>query len=70
MAPAKKEELNMFGRTRTIETPAGLESMKTTDWFLKKMANKKGKVVRKDGTPEIMLSKAAKSLKGHIPVHF
>ena len=28
LAPAKKEELSFFGRTVTVETPAGLESSK------------------------------------------
>lgn len=63
MAPAKKEELNMFGRTRIIETPAGLESSEDHRLVFEKMTNKKGKVVRKDGTPEKMFSKAAKIIE-------
>ena len=63
MAPAKKEELNMFGRTRTIETPAGLESSEDHRLVFEKNGQQKGKVVRKDGTPEIMFSKAAKIIE-------
>jgi isoquinoline 1-oxidoreductase beta subunit len=63
LAPAKKVELNFFGRTTTVETPAGLESSKDHQMVFEKMSAKKGNVVRKDGDPEKMFSKAAKILE-------
>ena len=63
LAPAKKEELNFFGRTATVETPAGLESSADHRMVFDKMAKKKGKVVRKDGNPDAMFSKAAKIIE-------
>ena len=63
LAPAKKEELNFFGRTTTVETPAGLESSADHRMVFEKMAKKKGKVVRKDGNPDAMFSKAAKIIE-------
>lgn len=63
LAPAKKEELNFFGRTTTVETPAGLESSADHRMVFDKMAKKKGKVVRKDGNPDAMFSKAAKIIE-------
>ncbi|MGA0273514.1 MAG: molybdopterin cofactor-binding domain-containing protein [Flavobacteriaceae bacterium] len=63
LAPAKKEELNFFGRTVTVETPAGLESSTDHQKVFERMAKKKGKVVRKDGNPEKMFSQAAKIIE-------
>ena len=63
LAPAKKEELSFFGRTVTVETPAGLESSKDHRLVFDTMSKKKGKVVRKDGDPETMFSKAAKIIE-------
>ena len=63
LAPAKKEELNFFGRTVTVETPAGLESSTGHQKVFEEMAKKKGKVVRKDGNPEKMFSQAAKIIE-------
>ncbi|MGB1404404.1 MAG: molybdopterin cofactor-binding domain-containing protein, partial [Flavobacteriaceae bacterium] len=63
LAPAKKEELNFFGRTVTVETPAGLESSTDHQKVFEEMAKKKGKVVRKDGNPEKMFSQAAKIIE-------
>jgi isoquinoline 1-oxidoreductase beta subunit len=63
LAPAKKEELSFFGRTVTVETPAGLESSKDHRLVFDTMSKKKGKVVRKDGDPEKMFSKAAKIIE-------
>ena len=63
LAPAKKEELSFFGRTVTVETPAGLESSKDHRQVFDKMSKKKGNVVRKDGDPEKMFNKAAKIIE-------
>ena len=63
LAPAKTEEMNFFGRTTTVETPAGLESTSDHRMVFEKMANKKGKIVRKDGDPNKMFSKAAKIIE-------
>jgi len=63
LAPAKKEELSFFGRTVTVETPAGLESSKDHRLVFDTMSKKKGEVVRKDGDPETMFSKAAKIIE-------
>jgi isoquinoline 1-oxidoreductase beta subunit len=63
LAPAKKEELNFFGRTVSVETPAGLESSTGHQKVFEEMAKKKGKVVRKDGNPEKMFSQAAKIIE-------
>ena len=63
LAPAKTEEMNFFGRTTTVETPAGLESTADHRMVFEKMAAKKGKIVRKDGDPNKMFNKAAKIIE-------
>ena len=63
LAPAKKEELNFFGRNVTVETPAGLESSSDHIKIFDSKSKQKGKIVRKDGNPEQQFKKAAKIIE-------
>ena len=63
LSPNKKEDLDFFGSTMTVETPAGLESSNDHRKIFDEMPKKKGKIVRKDGDPEKMFSKAAKIIE-------
>lgn len=63
IAPATSRTFDLFGRTMTVTTPAGLEN---TDDHTKKMSElgaKMAKVVRKDGDPEAAFKSAAQVIE-------
>ena len=62
MTPEKSEEKTFFGKKITITTPSGLEN--TEDHYrILSSANKKIKLVRKDGNPDYLFKKAAKIIE-------
>ena len=62
MTPEKSEEKTLFGKKITITTPSGLENTEDHNRILTS-ANKKTKLVRKDGNPDYIFKKAAKIIE-------
>lgn len=60
---AYSETINGFRGKETKNVPAGLESTETHKTKMKEMANRPGKIVRKDGKPEEAFKNAAKILE-------
>ncbi|GAB5474911.1 MAG: xanthine dehydrogenase family protein molybdopterin-binding subunit [Maribacter sp.] len=60
---AYSETINGFRGKETKNIPAGLESTASHQAQMKELANRPGKIVRKDGHPEAAFKKAAKVLE-------
>jgi len=60
---AYSETVSVFGRTETINIPAGLESTDSHKEAIIDLASKKGKIVREDGDPHTAFKNAAQVIK-------
>ncbi len=63
LAPEIKNEMEIFGRTLTVNHPAGLEGTDHHRELMEDMGSQNSKVVRKDGDPEAVFKKAAKIIE-------
>ena len=63
LAPDIKNEMEIFGRSLTVNHPAGLEGTAHHREQMEDMGSQNSKVVRKDGNPEAAFKKAAKVIE-------
>ena len=62
-APDVSYGISLFGRENTVNHPAGLEDSATHRTNMEKLNARKGRVVRKDGDPDMAFATAAKIIE-------
>ena len=62
-APDTTTNMSLFGRSMTVNFPAGMENTDSHNAKMSELAAKPGKVVRKDGNPEAAFKKAVKVIE-------
>ncbi|MGB5461212.1 MAG: molybdopterin cofactor-binding domain-containing protein, partial [Eudoraea sp.] len=62
-APDTTTNMSLFGRSMSVNFPAGMENTDSHNAKMSELAAKPGKVVRKDGNPETAFKKAVKVIE-------